>query len=193
MSPRLPSPLWGKVAQRAGWGAGSYLLLVQHWLRSVDFIRDSATRNFRTDYLWLRFVEYTLGSVARKSRTGYRWVRSAQLSDAFNCCLLPTLMASLGRFRTTSARPQNPHRLPLASFRKIGARVERQQNPHRLPLASFRKIGARVEYSQNPRSLPLGSVKFRSGPPHRAVRARGDRSTQLAGLRCKVLGSLFRA
>jgi hypothetical protein len=74
-------------------------------------------------------------------------------------------MASLGRFRTPSARRQNPHRLPLASFRKIGARVERQQNPHRLPLASFRKIGTRVEYSQSPRGLPLGSVKFRSAPP----------------------------
>jgi hypothetical protein len=67
-------------------------------------------------------------------------------------------MASVDRFRTTVAHPQNPHRLPLASFRKIGGVLARPQNRHRLPLAPFRKIGARFEHSENSRSLPLGSL-----------------------------------
>jgi hypothetical protein len=65
-------------------------------------------------------------------------------------------------------RPQIPHSLSVASFRKMIVRLDRAQSPHSLPLASFRKMIVRLDRAQIPHSLPLalfGQISSRNRKP----------------------------
>ena len=73
-------------------------------------------------------------------------------------------------------RPQNPHRLSLGSFRKIGDRLNRLQIMHSLALGSFRRFQTMIISPQNPR-MAVGFVRHKS---HSIVRSQNSAQTQLA-------------